>query len=101
MTPEGRVKEKVKTLLRSHKAYWHCPVQNGMGAPALDFMHIQILGVPVFAIETKAPGEKPTVRQQRTIDSIRAAGGTVFVIDGDFEEIGQWLSIRVQHPPRT
>jgi hypothetical protein len=54
-------------------------------------MHIQIPGVPVFAIETKAPGEKPTVRQQRTIDSIRKAGGTVFVIDGNFEELGQWL----------
>jgi hypothetical protein len=100
MTPEGRVKDKVKKLLAGRKAYWHCPVQNGMGAPALDFMHIQIPGVPVFAIETKAPGEKPTVRQQRTIDSIRAAGGTVFVIDGDLQELTTWLD-RYGYSPNT
>lgn len=98
MTPEGRVKDRVKKVLTSLDAYWFCPVQNGMGAPGLDFMHIQIPGVPVFAIETKAPGEKPTVRQQRTIDSIRKAGGTVFVIDGDFGELGQWLD---QYGKRT
>jgi len=92
MTPEGRVKERVKKLLVKHGAYWFCPVQNGMGRMGLDFMHVQVRGVPVFAIETKAPGEKPTVRQQRTIDEIRAAGGTVFVIDGDTEELEQWLS---------
>jgi hypothetical protein len=99
VTPEGKVKAMVKRLLEKHDAYWFCPVQNGMGAPGLDFMHIQIAGVPVFAIETKAPGEKPTVRQERTIKKIRAAGGTVFVIDGDTQELEQWLQIRRQPNP--
>lgn len=92
MTPEGRVKARVKRVLDEHHAYWFCPVQNGMGAPGLDFMHIQIKGVPVFAVETKAPGKKPTVRQERTIDSIRKAGGVVFVIDGDTEEMELWIA---------
>lgn len=100
-TPEGKVKAKVKDLLRKYDAYWHCPVQNGMGNQALDFMHVQVPGCPAFAIETKAPGKEPTVRQQRTIASIRKAGGTVFVIDGDTEELEAWLirtSLLSLHP---
>lgn len=92
MTPEGKVKAKVKAWLKDRNAYWFCPVQNGMGSPALDFMHVTIPGYPVIAIETKAPGKKPTVRQERTIREIREAGGTVFVIDGDMTEITRWLS---------
>lgn len=91
MTPEGRVKAKVKRTLTEHGAYWFCPVQNGMGAPGLDFMQVQVPGCPAFCIETKAPGKKLTVRQERTVASIRAAGGTVFVIDGDLEEMLNWL----------
>jgi hypothetical protein len=94
MTPEGRVKAQVKRWLRSLNAYWFCPVQNGMGSPALDFMHVQVPGVPVFAIETKAPGKTLTVRQQRTVDDIRAAGGVVFVVDGCVKEMEQWLEVR-------
>lgn len=95
MTPEGKVKSQVRRVLSRYNAYWFCPVQNGMGKPGLDFMHIQIPGVPVFAIETKAPGEKPTVRQERTIKEIRDAGGTVFVIDGDTTELEEWLSRKI------
>jgi hypothetical protein len=89
-TPEGKVKERVKTLLKQHGAYWHCPVQNGMGKPALDFMHVLVRGRPC-AIETKAPGKKPTARQLLTIAEIEAAGGLVFVIDGDTSELEEWL----------
>lgn len=91
MTPEGRVKAKVKRTLTDHGAYWLCPVQNGMGAPGLDFMHVQVLGCPVFAIETKAPGKKLTARQERTVAAIRAAGGTVFIIDGNLKELENWI----------
>lgn len=93
MTPEGRVKAKIKAWLKSLNAYWHCPVQNGMGAPALDFMQVQIPGCPACVIEAKAPGEKPTQRQERTIAQIRAAGGVVFVIDGPTEEIETWVAM--------
>ena len=92
MTPEGRVKAQVKTALRDLKGYWFCPVQNGMGAPGLDFMQVQVPGCPAFAIETKAPGKHLTVRQQRTVATIRAAGGTVFVIDGNLEEMLDWIA---------
>lgn len=88
-TPEGKVKEKVKRVLRSHGAYWHCPVQNGMGAPSLDF--ICCFHGLFFAIETKAPGKKPTPRQLLTIGEIKTTGGKVFVIDGDTTELENWL----------
>ena len=59
-TPEGRVKAKVKALLKKYNAYWHCPVQNGMGAPSLDF--ICCLRGKYFGIETKAGNKKGTGR---------------------------------------
>lgn len=89
-TPEGKVKEKVKRVLKAHDAYYHMPVQNGMGSPTLDFVGCHV--GRYFAIETKAPGKKPTPRQELTIDQIRQAGGKVFVIDGDTSELEEWLT---------
>lgn len=90
MTPEGKVKDKVKALLKKHNVYWHMPVQNGMGSPSLDF--ICCANGLYLAIETKAPGGKPTPRQVITMHSIKEAGGTVMVIDGsDYTILEQWL----------
>jgi hypothetical protein len=93
MTPEGKVKQAVKDLLRSHGAYWHMPVQNGMGDPSLDF-HVCHLG-RYASIETKALGKSWTPRQLLTKEKIERAGGRVFLIDGDLTELKQWLSL---HP---
>lgn len=91
MTPEAKVKARVKDLLRRYEAYWHMPVQNGMGAPTLDF-HV-LHGPFGCAIETKAPGKKMTTRQELTAKEIRSRGGIVFVTDGDLKEIEQWLQL--------
>lgn len=88
-TPEGKVKDQVKKVLAEFDAYWHMPVQNGMGAPSLDFICC-VRGF-YFAIETKAPGGKPTPRQEDTMDRIRQAGGKLFVIDGDTSLLVTWL----------
>lgn len=89
-TPENAVKAAVKLLLKKHGVYWHCPVQNGMGAPSLDFICCHC--GKYLAIETKAPGKKPTPRQEITISEIEKAGGTVFVIDGDLSPLEEWLN---------
>lgn len=84
MTPEAKVKVMLKRRLEDifgDDAYRFCPVQNGMGAPALDVYYC-IRGWFV-AFETKAPGKKPTLRQQETIDQIKRAGGFAFVVDGE------------------
>lgn len=93
MTPEGRVKAKIDRTLNEHKPglWYHKPVQNGMGKPCLDY-HGVIFG-RYFAIEAKAPGERPTPRQRITMDEIEKAGGQTFVIDGDagVYALEQWL----------
>lgn len=91
VTPEGKVKEAVKKLLKERGAYYHMPVQNGMGKPSLDF--VGCYKGKFFAIETKAEGKKPTLRQQATIAEMEAAGAAVFVVAGDFgmDELRWWL----------
>jgi len=90
-TPEGRVKAKVKVLLKKYDAYWHCPVQNGMGAPSLDF--ICCLRGKYFGIETKAGNKKPTPRQETTISEIQKAGGRAFVVNEEsgMDLLEMWL----------
>lgn len=85
MTPEGRVKAKVKKALKEH--YSFMPVQNGMGAPGLDF-YCCVVGLFV-AIETKVPGKRLTARQHITASQIAKAGGMVFVIrdDADIQQM--------------
>lgn len=81
MTPEGKVKEKVKRLLAKYKNVdIDMPVPNGFGRWGLDF-HCVYRGIP-FAIETKAHKKKPTARQEGTIASKRRAGTHVFVVVG-------------------
>src|ERR1700723_3086489 len=79
MTPEGRVKAKVKKALDAlPRRYVFMPVQRGMGAPSLDFL--LCVESRFVAIETKAFGKKLTPRQCITRDEIIAAEGIVWVI---------------------
>ena len=94
MTPEGRVKEKVKALLRRYGAYYFMPVQYGYGAPSVDFL---VCHQGFFAaIETKAEGKKPTKRQALVLQEIAEKGGATFVIEGVdtfmFDRLEKWLA---------
>lgn len=92
-TPEGKVKRYVSRILKkADNNYYFMPVQTGYGSPTLDY-----LGTSRgrgFAIETKAPGKKPTVRQLAIIKEMEQAEMKVFVIDGQpvqYEELRLWL----------
>jgi hypothetical protein len=92
-TPEGKVKRAITNLLkRADHCYYFMPVQTGYGSPTLDYLGTsQGRG---FAIEAKAPGKKPTMRQKAIINEMRAADMKVFVIDGEpaqYEELRLWL----------
>jgi hypothetical protein len=91
LTPEGRVKEKVKRLLEKYGAYYFMPVQNGMGKASLDFL---VCHQGRFAaIETKAGTKGMTPRQEVTTEEMRAAKAAVFLInerDG-WVELAYWL----------
>jgi hypothetical protein len=93
-TPEGKVKQEVKKILNSFgtKLYQFWPVQMGMGTSTLECIG-SYFGC-TFAIETKAPGGKPTARQEAIIEQMRDAGIMVFVIDGtgnSLDELRCWL----------
>lgn len=82
MTPEGRVKVKLKRALKTlPQQYQFWPVQSGLGAATLDCL--LCFNGEFIGIETKALGKKMTERQQLTAKAINAAGGRVFLIDGD------------------
>lgn len=91
-TPEAVVKDKIKKVLKSHGVYYYMSVPYGYGAPTLDFTGCH--RGRFFAIEAKAPGKRPTPRQELTAQEMRAAGAAVFVIDGPegLEELTEWLS---------
>lgn len=89
-TLEGKVKAKVSKILQAAECmYYHMPVPGGFGGTTLDYIGCHF-GV-FFAIETKKPGGKPTKRQDTIIEAMCAAGGKVFVIDGDTTELEDWL----------
>jgi penicillin-binding protein-related factor A (putative recombinase) len=90
-TPEGKVKARVRKVLKQRNAYYHMPVQNGMGSPSLDFTGC--FKGRYFAVETKAGNKQPTERQAETMKEIADAGGKVFLVNdvtGEIE-LENWL----------
>lgn len=85
MTPEGKIKAKVKRRLREEfgDAIWpFWPVQTGFGSVALDLL--ACVSGRFIAIETKADRTKKlTPLQQTTAASIQSAGGLALVVYDD------------------
>lgn len=71
--------------------YW--PVPSGYGRATVDV--IGCYRGQFFAIEVKAEGKKPTLRQTGELQSIGRAMGKTFVIAGEsgLEELKEWLDI--------
>ena len=82
MTPEAKVKKKVRALLETHGAYYAMPATGGYGASGVpDFLvchHGRFIG-----IETKAGSNKPTALQLANMKQIERAGGVTLVINED------------------
>ena len=81
-TPEGKVKDKIKVILKRHNVYYTMPMGTGFGSAGVpDFLccvppHGRFLG-----IEAKANGGKTTALQNKNIDAILERGGEAVVID--------------------
>jgi len=80
MTPEAKVKSKVKKILEDMGAYYAMPVTGGYGNSGVPDFLICKDGL-FYAIECKANGGKPTALQLAHMKAIRAAGGVALVID--------------------
>lgn len=112
MTPEGRVKEAVKKVLKAHGLVAAGSKEEAAllrGGTAAGWYYMPVKGTPMgvngipdfmgvyrgrmFAIEAKAAGggRGLSANQERRIVGIRAAGGKVFVIDGDTDLLETWL----------
>jgi hypothetical protein len=79
-TPEGRVKKAVNAVFALYpETYVFMSVPYGYGKSTIDYLachYGEFVGV-----ETKAPGEVPTPRQEDIIWDINTARGVTFVID--------------------
>ena len=83
MTPEGKIKKKLNQLLDSYgeSVYRYMPVPSGFGKQAVDYF-LCVDGLFV-AVEAKPPGGKPTARQSDTLDDVKRAGGSSFVVNDE------------------
>jgi hypothetical protein len=98
MTPEGKVKKKVKEYLQSIDAWYYMPVSNGMGRVGCPDILVCYKGM-FMAFETKAPGKikNVTANQQREIDGIQRANGLAHVVD-DVEQVKSLLDTYERKP---
>lgn len=80
LTPEGRVKRAVTTVLKAAGVYYFYPMTGGYGRSGVPDIICCVNGF-FLAIECKAGGNKPTALQELEIEKIQAAGGAAVVIN--------------------
>jgi len=80
MTPEGKVKDRVKKQLDALGAYHFMPTTGGYGRSGIPDI-IGCLNGLFFAIECKAKSGTTTALQNRELARINLAGGRAFIIN--------------------
>ena len=79
-TPEGKVKDKARKMLKEYDIWHFAPVSNGMGTMGIPDM-IACMRGQFLAIECKADAKKkPTQLQLHQLDQIAKHGGLSIVI---------------------
>jgi len=90
LTPERRVKDKVKKVLKELGAYYAMPATGGYGSSGVPDFLVCLRG-RFIGIECKANGGKPTALQEKNLEDIRKNSGIAFVVDennvGDLREL--------------
>ena len=80
MTPEKKIKTKVKNKLDQLDCYYFMPATGGYGASGVPDIIVCYQGT-FIGIECKANGNKPTALQTKHLVDITNAGGKSMVID--------------------
>lgn len=80
MTPESKVKKKVREVLKEIGAYYAMPMGTGFSSSGTPDFLVCKEGL-FYGIECKANGNKPTALQLKHLDDIRKAGGVALVVD--------------------
>ena len=94
MTPEGKVKKRVKEILEAVGAYYvmYVPVGYGANKGTPDFLVCH--RGKFIGIETKAGKGKTTALQDLNLQKIRDAGGVALVIyETDIEVLRHMLGL--------
>ena len=78
-TPESKVKNKIKTMLKAHGVYYAMPIGTGFGNSGVPDFLCCVNGFFV-AIEAKAGKGEPTALQWKNLEEVNAAGGYTLVI---------------------
>lgn len=93
LTPEGKVKARLRRLLEINKVYHFMPATGGYGRSGVPDIVGCYKGF-FFAIECKAGDKRPTALQEKELERIRDAGGQVFVINETNEkDVENWLNM--------
>lgn len=98
MTPEGKVKKRIKEVLNAYNIYYFMPVQFGIGATGVDFhcvMDWHDVNLAFF-IEAKAPDEEATQRQDLFLRAReKEQNAETFIIDGEegIQALIEWLEL--------
>ena len=86
-TPESKVKEKIKKILKEHGAYYAMPMGTGYGSSGVPDFLCCVNGYFV-GIEAKAGKGVPTALQEKNLRDIDKAGGRTLVINEKILELG-------------
>lgn len=93
-TPEKKVKEAIKRVLKQEGVYYFMPATGGYGRSGVPDFVCCVKGY-FLAIEAKAGGNIPTALQMREIHGIREAGGVaLFVNETNLDSVAlhiKWL----------
>jgi hypothetical protein len=80
LTPEKKIKNKVKKVLDNLSCYYFMPATGGYGASGAPDIIACWRGI-FYGIECKANGNKPTSLQMKHLTDIHFAGGISIVVD--------------------
>lgn len=90
-TPEGKVKKKVREILKRHGVYYCMPIGTVFGKAGVPDI-IACANGQFIGIECKAGGNKCTKLQEIEQEKIRTAGGCAIVIDEkSLDEFEDWI----------
>lgn len=96
LTPEGRVKKRIKEILKARNIWFFMPQNMGMGSSGIpDFICcLPSFNGKMLAIEAKAAGKRTgtTALQDIQIAAIRAARGWAIVVD-DPAQLEEFLDV--------
>ena len=82
MTPEAKVKKRVREMLDKLGIYHFSPPGMGLGRSGIPDI-IACYNGHIVAVECKAGTNKPTPLQERELNRIMNAGGEAFVVNED------------------